>query len=263
MKTTLSSVSTEWTTSAGPRLLPGLGRGSRACDLRLHGGLRDRWFRRHCHRLRSPPPTVLLPVRQEEADSHPRTVTRRSGRPGRRRASTGGSGRDLWTRYAKAVKVLESAPPRLNLPPALPSSRWKPLRPTRPGQQRLRWRQVQAAILEVAVARGIAHHVTRPGAVTAIIGRCRGRWCGCPGSAPGGDGTLSTTAEPCATAPPVIVVPAGTRNHFALDRARPRRSCRRSRRARRRPRRNRVDVGPGQQVAVPPPTCRSGSTRRR
>ena len=78
--------------------------------------------------------------------------------------------------------------------------------------------KAQAAILEVAVARGVAHHVTQPGDdFTTILASAVADGADVLAAA-GGDGTLSTTADFAMLHDlPMIVVPAGTRNHFALD----------------------------------------------
>lgn len=78
--------------------------------------------------------------------------------------------------------------------------------------------KAQAAILELASARGVPHHVTEPGDdFTAILDDAVAKGADVLAAA-GGDGTLSTTADVAmAHDLPMIVIPAGTRNHFALD----------------------------------------------
>ncbi len=78
--------------------------------------------------------------------------------------------------------------------------------------------KVQAAIREVASAADVPHHVTEPGDdFTAILADAVAGGADVLAAA-GGDGTLSTTADVVmAHDLPMIVIPAGTRNHFALD----------------------------------------------
>lgn len=78
--------------------------------------------------------------------------------------------------------------------------------------------KVQAAVVAAAQTLGLEHHVATPGddfdaiLTAAVQGGCD-LLC-----AAGGDGTLSTVADAAMAAGlPMLAVPAGTRNHFALD----------------------------------------------